>query len=690
MGKKKRQRDEDIDLDPSNYVPRDVSWMYFNNRVLKEAANEDVPLYERLTFLGIYSNNLDEFYKVRVASAKRIAETKGKDFKEEREEAKETLRKITALTAKYDKEYVAIEERIFEKLAEKGIHLVDEAHLSKEQKKFVHDYYISHVSGYVNPILISRKANLSEVKDAHIYLAVKMTKKGTGKAAYALVPLPVGIVGRFLKLPDSRGQHYVIYLDDMVRFHLPYLFEGLGYDTYEACAFKFSKDAEMEVESDPEEGVLRSIAEAVKTRVKGIPVRAIFGAGIPSDLKMKLVKALDIDDSDMISIGGRYHNNKDLVNFPFFGDGSLKNPPWPSHEIKEVSLGKNMIDAIRKKDILLHVPYESFDAFVRFLQECATSPRVVSIKASIYRAAKNSKVVRALTQAARNGKKVTCMVELMARFDESSNISISQALHDAGCEVHTGVEGFKFHGKIVAVKVKNGPDIAVISTGNFHEGNARTYTDCLLFTADKKIVDDIDAIFQMIEKPYKQPIFRRLLVSPNHMQGEFVKLIEREIENHRQGKPSGIQIKINHITDKAMVEKLYEASRAGVKIDLLIRGNCSLVTGIKGLSENIRIHAIIDRYLEHSRIFLFKNGGKPLCFMGSADWMPRNLYNRIEVVTPIYDEDCKKELQHIFEEGFSDNVKSFVVDGRGQNERYRGESRLIRSQENLQKHYEKE
>lgn len=687
---KKNKISDDIDLNSTNYIARDVSWMYFNYRVLKEAGNKDVPLYERLNFLGIYSNNLNEFYKVRVASAIRISESKGKEFKKEREEAKNTLKKINALTAQYTREYAEIEKDVFAGLAEKGIHLVDENHLTKEQEAFIHDYFLNNIAGYINPTVISRKANLSEVNDAHIFLAVKMTKKGTSKVGYALIPLPVAIIGRFITLPDIDDQHYVIYVDDIVRYHLPYIFQGLGFDKFDAYAFKFSKDAEMEVESDPEEGVLRSIAEAVKTRVKGIPVRAIFGEGVPDDLKNKLIKTLDIDNSDMVTTEGRYHNHKDLMKFPYFGDKELVNERWRPLQIDQVTNGKSMIESIKKKDILVHVPYQSFDAFIHFLQSCAISPEVVSIKATIYRAAKHSRVVRALTQAARNGKKVTCMVELMARFDESSNISISQTLRDAGCEVLTGVEGFKVHGKIVSVKLKNGVDIAVISTGNFHEGNASTYTDCLLFTSDKKIVADINEIFEMISKPYKQPVFQRLLVSPNFMQKEFVKRIDKEIEYCKEGKPCGIQIKINHITDKAMVEKLYEASRAGVPIDLLIRGNCSMITNIPNLSENIHIHAIIDRYLEHSRIFIFKNGGKPLYFMGSADWMPRNLYNRIEVVAPIYDKDCQKELQFIFDTGFNDNVKSFIVDGSGQNLRYLGDGdKKIRSQEILYCHYKK-
>lgn len=686
---KEKKKSEDIELDDSNYIARDVTWMYFNNRILKEAANPDVPLYERLTFLGIYSNNLDEFYKVRVASAKRIAETKGKAFKEDRLVAIDTLKKITKLTDQDAKEYEIIKNDLFKQLEENGIHLVDEKNLTQDQKKYVHDFYVKNISGYINPIIITPKANLAEVNDAHIYLAIRMTKKNLQKPGYALIHLPVGSVGRFIKLPDVDGQHYVMYVDDVVRYHLPYIFEGLGYDNFSAYAFKFSKDAEMEVESDPEEGVLQSIAQAVKTRVKGMPIRAIFGEGIPADMERKLMKSLGIDDNDIITVGGKYHNNKNLMSFPYFGDKEMKYEPWVPQDIDLVYKGRNMIDAIKKKDLLIHVPYESFDALTRFLQTCAISPKVVSIKASIYRAAKNSKVIHSLIQAARNGKKVTCMVELMARFDESSNISISQKLRDAGCEVLTGMEGVKVHGKLVSVKFKDGSSISVISTGNFHEGNAKTYTDCLLFTSDKKICSDVEEVFDVIAKPYKQPNYQRLLVSPNRMQKKFLSLIDGEIENCKAGKPCGIQIKVNHITDKTMIKKLYEASRAGVPIDLLVRGNCSMITGISGLSENIHVHAIIDRYLEHSRIFIFRNGGNPLYFMGSADWMPRNLYNRIEVVTPVLDKDCKKELQYIFDVGFNDNMKSFILDGSGRNERYLGGDKKIRSQEELYKHTHK-
>lgn len=658
---------DDKEFKPGEYVERDISWMYFNYRILKEAEKTTIPLYERLSFLGIYSNNLDEFYKVRVASLKRIAESKAGGIKEEKKKAQTMVDEIARLTELYAKEYDEVKTDVLAGLAKQGILLVNDAQLTPEQKTFVHDWFMRNAAGYINPVIISKNANLSQVNDSHIFLAVKMTSKTKKEPGYALVSLPVDTLGRFIRLPDDpKGNACVIYLDDIVRYHLPFIFEGTGYDSFSAYAFKFSKDAEMDVESDPEEGVLKSISQAVRDRKKGIPVRVIFGAGIPDDLKRVLIKRLDIDDMDLVTVGGKYHNNKDLMKFPYIDKKKgLKYPSWTSAEIKEVNEGLSMIDSIHKKDILVHVPYESFDAFIRLLQEAAISPRVTEIKASIYRAAKNSKVVRALAAASQNGKKVTAMVELMARFDESSNISISQTLREAGCEVLNGAEGFKVHGKIVYIKVKDGPDIAVVSTGNFHEGNARAYTDCLLFTCDKRIVKEVNSIFSFIAMPYRKVTFRTLLVSPSHMQTVFQRLIRNEEDNAAKGLPSGIKIKINHITDEPMVHLLYEAAEKGVKEKLLVRGNCSLVTTLPQLHGNIEVHGIIDRYLEHSRIFIFENGGNPLYFMGSADWMPRNLYNRIEVVTPVYDKDIQQELLTIVNYGLKDNVKATVADGSG-------------------------
>ncbi len=682
-----------IKLNKSNYVERDVSWNYFNYRIIKEAEDKNVPLLERLLFLGIYSNNQDEYFKVRVAQLKKIAESASKSFKEDKALAKKELKEIFRLTKDYSKEFNITLQDIFSELEQKGIYLLNENNVTKSQKEYLKDYFLKNISLYINPIIISKKANLSSVNDTHIYLAIKMEGKKESfldDVTYALIPLPVHFCGRFINVPsEEKDKYYYIYLDDVIRLNLDYIFKNLPYEKYEAYAFKFSKDAEMDVESDPEEGILKSISEAVKERKKGIPVRVVFGENIPKDLYLKLIKKFEIDDLDIVSIGGKYHNNKDLMKFPRLNIKGISYEQWERKEIPEVINGDSLLEKIQDKEMLIHVPYQSFNAFVELLQEASISPLVSEIRATIYRAANNSRVVAALSNAARNGKKVTAMVELLARFDESSNILISQTLKDNGVNVLTGQEGFKIHGKIVYIKLKNKKDIAVISTGNFHEGNAKQYTDCLLFTSNPKIVNEVKGVFDLIMMPYDKHNFMNLLVSPLHMEKVFEKLIKNEIKNRKLGLPSGIKIKINHITDKKMVKLLYNASNNGVKIDLLIRGNSSIVPGIKDVSENITVHGIIDRYLEHSRIFIFTNGGNKLYFMGSADWMPRNLYNRIEVVTPIYDKEIQKELELIVDYGLKDTAKSIIVtnDGKYLKNEPTGNILPFRSQEELYNYY---
>ena len=684
-----------IKVEDNIYVERDVSWNYFNYRIIKEAQDKSVPLLQRLSFLGIYSNNQDEFFKVRVAQLNRIAGSVSKDFKKDKSLAKKELKQIFKLTDEYKKEFNETLNDIFKDLEEKGVYLLNENTVNDEQKEYLKRYFLNNISLYINPIIINKKADLSSVNDTHIYLAIKMSNKkmeNLDDVSYALIPLPVHFCGRFIKIPSKDpSKHFLIYLDDVIRLNLEFIFKNLPYEKYEAYAFKFSKDAEMEVESDPEEGILKSISEAVKERKRGIPVRVVFGENIPKDLYSKLIKKFEIDDLDIVSIGGKYHNNKDLMKFPFIDVEGLNYPKWENKEIEEINKGESILNKIQNEDMLLHVPYQSFNSFISILQEASISPNVSEIRATIYRASSNSRVVAALTNAARNGKKVTAMVELMARFDESSNILISQTLKDSGVNVLTGQEGFKIHGKIVYIKLKNAKDIAIISTGNFHEGNAKQYTDCLLFTTDPRLVNDVKSVFDLIMMPYEKHSFRNLLVSPLNMQKSFEKLIRNEIKNKKAGLPSGIKIKINHITDKKMVKLLYLASAQGVAIKLLIRGNSSLVTGIKNVSENIEVHAIIDRYLEHSRIFVFENAGNPLYFMGSADRMPRNLYNRIEVVTPIYNENIKKELDMIVNFGLKDNVKAVYATGDGKYHKILpNENNLpFRSQEELYNYYQK-
>lgn len=496
-------------------------------------------------------------------------------------------------------------------------------------------------------------------------------------------------MGRFVRLPDRGGRSYLMYLDDVVRCCLPLLFPGLHFDHYEAYSFKFTKDAEMEIDNDLRNGLLQKISKGVKSRRLGLPLRLIYDGAMPAGMLRRVMNKLDNERLDTALAGGKYQNHRDLMGFPDCGRKDLKYPAWPSILRHELAGAESLFDLIRQRDRFLHVPYHSFDSYIRLLQEAAINPAVKSVKTTLYRLAKDSKVVKALISAARNGKKVTVVIELLARFDEASNISWSKRMQDAGIHVIFGVEGLKVHSKITHIGFKSGSDIACISTGNFHEGNARVYTDCLLMTANRAIVQDVDRVFRFIERPYSPIKFRELLVSPNEMKKRFLRLIDAEIKNHRAGLPSGIRMKVNHITDPIMVEKIYEAASSGVPVDLLVRGNCSLIPGQAQLGGRLKVVGIIDRYLEHSRIFIFAGGGQEQCFIGSADWMPRNLDYRVEVVTPVYDTAIRAELHTIVDLGLADTSQGRLVDGQG------GDTALsvapgqdpLRSQEELYGHY---
>lgn len=650
------------------YLERDISWMYFNCRILQEATRPHVPLLERMAFLGIYSNNLDEFFRVRMATQNRIAECTNKSAARDREKAQKMIKKIGKLNSEYAKEYEEAVNNVIAELEKENIFIVTNENITEEQLQYIRSYYRDKLNGFISPVWFSAVKTFDYETDENIYLAVKLQKKGSRTITdYAFLELPVGLCGRFVSLPDNDGKSYLMYLDDVVRCCLPLVFEGLEFNSYEAYAFKFTRDAEMEIDNDLRTGTLQKISKGVKSRKRGEPLRVIYDASMPKDLMKKVLNKLDVDTWDTILSGGRYQNHKDLMKFPDCGRKNLKYPVWTPILKKELDGPESLLGKIQEKDRFIHVPFHNFDSFIRVLQEAAVSKQVESIKITLYRLAKESKVVKALIGAARNGKKVTVVIELLARFDEASNINWSKKMQDAGIKVIFGVEGLKVHSKITHIGMKTGPDIACISTGNFHEGNARMYTDCVMMTASRRIVNDVDAVFDFIERPYTPVKFKELLVSPNEMKNKFVALIDNEIKNRKAGKPAYIKIKINHITDPVMVEKLYEASQAGVEIDLIVRGNCSLVTGIPGVSSNIRINGIIDRYLEHSRIFIFAAGGEEKIFMGSADWMPRNLDNRVEVVTPVYDPAIKGELKRIVEFGLKDTLQGRIVDGFGEN-----------------------
>lgn len=673
----------------SDYIDRDLSWMYFNRRILQEATRENVPLLERLGFLGIYSNNLDEFFRVRMATLSRIAECEDKSLRKESEHARKLIKRINRLNAVYAKEYEEALAGVRSRLRDEHIFLLNENELDEEQRRYVRRFFRQRLSGFVSPVWITAARQLTEETDDSIYLAVKMNTEGRKAGDYALIELPVQVSGRFVRLPDRDGNKYLMYLDDVIRYCLPFIFGGLGYTHFEAYAFKFTKDAEMEIGNDLRTGVLQKISKGVKSRRKGDALRVIYDQDMPAALHKRVMNLLNLDKLDTVQAGGRYHNHKDLMAFPDCGRDDLKYPVWKPIVRPETNSSRDsVLRMVQEGDRFIHVPYHSFDYYIRLLQEAAIHKEVKSIKTTLYRLAKDSKVVKALICAARNGKKVTVVIELLARFDEASNINWSKKMQDAGVHVIFGVENLKVHSKITHIGMRNGSDIACVSTGNFHEGNARVYTDYMLMTAAKNIVKDVNAVFTFIEKPYMPVTFKELLVSPNEMKKKFVRLINNEIKNRQQGKPAYIKVKINHITEPEMVRKLYEASENGVRVDLLVRGNCSLVTGIPGKSDNIRICGIIDRYLEHSRIFIFANGGEKKCFIGSADWMPRNLDNRIEVVTPVYDAKIKEDLEKVIDYGLRDTMQGRIVDGTGENRPWTTEDgEAFRSQEQLYLHY---
>ena len=668
------------------YIDRDISWMFFNARVLQEASRQDVPLLERLNYLGIYSNNLDEFYRVRMASDARLAEMRRAAVRDRAEAAKILVQRLQQLDAGYSAVYHKEVHAVLEELKKQNIEFVGEENLSDADRHFVRKWFRQTLAGFVNPQWLKAAKDLYNYNDESIYLAIDLERNG--ESDYAILDLPAQQVGRFLQLPSDDDAVRLIYIDDVVRICLPLLFPGLDYDRYSAYSFKFTRDAEMEIDDDLHIGRLQKVANAVNNRRKGPAMRVIYDREMPQQLLNKILHHLKVDAMDTLQPSGRYHNHKDFMTLPDFGRTDLTYAPMPPLVPAELKSGKSLLSEIQQRDRFIHVPYHTFDYFIRLLQEAAVSPAVRSIKISLYRVAGHSKVVEALIAAARNGKKVTVLVELMARFNEQSNINISRRMQEAGIKVLFGPEGMKVHGKLLYIGMRKSRDISVISTGNFHEGNARHYTDVLLFTSRPEITSEVNMVFDLIRNPFAGCSFKKLMVSPQSMRDKIYELIDNEIAAAKKGREAGIKIKINHITDPGMVQKLYEASQAGVPVDLLVRGCCSLVPGKKGISENIRTYGIIDRYLEHSRILVFKAGGKNLTFIGSADWMPRNLDRRIEVMAPVIDPEIKREMLAIIDMGLRDNISARVIDGNGTNDIHKTDGEAIfRSQSKLYEHY---
>ena len=695
-------------------IERDVSWMYFNHRILQEAQRPEVPLLERLNFIGIYSNNLDEFFRVRVATLNRIAENDHKFLRDEVAAAKKTLKQISKLYAEYDEEFTRTVDSVFAELSASGIRLLEEDELDGRQLAWAENFFEENLVGATSPIWINKVDDLNLIADSAHYLAVILTRSESDRtvSSYAVLPIPTGRVGRYHRLPDDAdGNACVVALDDILRLMMGKFFVGLDFDKFDAYSFKFTRDAEMEIDNDFNESKMQKVQKGLASRRTGEPLRVMYDSEMPRELLRRVIRKLKLSPYDTIVPSRRYHNHKDLMSFPDCGRNDLKYPsrrPLDMLGNWRASMGETdrvpgIFEIISAADRFIHVPYHSFEAYLQLLREAAVSPKVKTIKISLYRLAKNSKVVEALIAAAHNGKRVTVVIELLARFDEESNIHWSGKMRDAGIEVIYGVEGLKVHGKLTHIKTTSG-SYAVIGTGNFHEGNARSYTDVLLFTARPELVREVEKVFDFIASPFIPIKFRELLVAPNHMRGTLSRLIRTEIANARKGLPAYIRMKINHITDEDMIDLLYKASEAGVQIDIALRGNCSIISGQRGFSENIRICGIIDRYLEHSRILIFANGGQERVFLGSADWMPRNLDHRVEVLAPVHDPVIRDELRRIVDSALADTVQARVVDGSGDNRirtladlpEYLDVSlpghavRSFRSQDELYRHYSEE
>lgn len=652
---------------PSRYNNREISWLSFNARVLQEADDQTVPLFERIRFLGIFSNNLDEFFRVRVATISRMLEL-GKDDETllGNFTADELYEKIMETVVQQQQKAQEIYKEIWAEMAKENIFMLDETQLTHEQGVFVRKYFNTKVLPNIIPIMLSKSMKFPYLRDKSVYLAVKLSKiKSPEKFAYALIRIPSRSVSRFLVLPEQGNKKFVILVDDVIRFCLNDVFPIFNYDHFEAYTIKVTRDAELDIDDDISKSFMEKMELSLKKRKIGIPVRLIHDRDIPPDLLGFIMKKMKLEGEEKTVAGGRYHNHKDFMNFPEIGKSRHYYQHLPPIPHKDLIPHQSILKKLRKKDVLLHYPYQSFSHFIDLLREAAIDPKVAEIGITIYRVAENSKVVNALLNAIRNGKKVTVVIELQARFDEEANIFWSNKLQEEGAHVINGIPGLKVHCKLAWIKrnEKNGfRNYAYIGTGNFHEGTARVYADKGLMTADSRIADEVASMFEFFKHTYYHFNYNQIIISPFSMRNFFIHKIDQEIANAKKGKPAYMILKMNSLIDPKMIDKLYEASQAGVKIQLIVRGIFGLKTGDPVLSKNIEAISIVDKYLEHTRAFIFANGGKEDIYISSADWMPRNLDRRIEVACPIYSPEIRNELKELLRIQLRDNTKARILD----------------------------
>ncbi|APY12276.1 polyphosphate kinase 1 [Seonamhaeicola sp. S2-3] len=680
-----------IDTETINdtYINREISWLQFNARVLQEASDEKVPLIERLRFLGIFSNNLDEFFKVRYATVKRIVEV-GKGGKNQLGgiKAKELLDIITQIVIKQQAESIRILEEVDKELKKEHIYIIDETQVDSNQHDFIKNYFFQNVSSALVTIILNDLVKLPNLKDSAAYLTVKMQMKD-GTKQFGLIEIPKG-VERFIVLPKQNGNNYIIMYDDLLRYCLSDIFSIFDYESISAHMIKITRDAELDFESDLSKSFIEKLSDSVKHREIGDPVRFVYDKTIDQDTLEYLMNQMGIDNTDSVIPGGRYHNKRDYMSFPSLGRTDLMYEKIKPLEVKGLSLKSSLFKAIAEKDYMVHAPYHTFTYIIKFLREAALDPKVKTIKITIYRLAEISHVASALINAAINGKAVTVSIELRARFDEEANIYYAEQMKKEGVNLHFGVPGLKVHSKMCVIEREEGKKLkryGFISTGNFNESTAKIYTDYTLFTYNQPILKEVNKIFNFFETNYRVYTYKHLIVSPHYTEKKFFKLIDEQIKECKKGNEGYIRVKMNSLSNYAMVDKLYEASNAGVKIDMIIRGICCLIPGIKGMSENIRVISIVDKFLEHPRVYMFGKGDNVKVYISSADWMTRNIHNRVEVSCPIYDPDVKQEVIDTFSICWSDNVKARLINTSKENEYRTNNNPKVRSQVAIYDYY---
>lgn len=667
------------------FINREISWLSFNERVLQEALDKSVPILQRLRFLGIFSNNQDEFFRVRVATMRRLSAIWGKEkILLGHKTPKQVLASIQSIVVNQQATFEKTYNKLIKELEDHNVYVINEKQLTEEQASFVVSYYNEKIRPILVPIMLLPDGDIPELNDKNIYFAVKLWNNGHNpQTQYALLDLSTDILSRFVILPPSGKKKFIIILDDIVRYCIDDVFYIFEYDNIEAYNIKITRDAEMDIDDDISKSFMEKMSIGLEQRKKGEPVRFVYDTNMPNDLLEFLKNKMTLDDEDNIIPGGKYHNFKDFIDFPNIGPKRLENKPMPQLPASYLKHNKSILNEIRKRDHVLHYPYQPFSYFIEMLREAAIDPMVESIQTTLYRVAKKSMVVNTLINAARNGKKVVVLIELQARFDEKNNIKWSNLLQENGIKVIHGIPGLKVHSKLCLISRRDGEELehfAYIGTGNFQESTAKLYCDDALFTYDKRITHDCVKVFEFFDKNYKQHVFEHIILSPFSTRTHFTNLIDFEIERAKQNKRAFFIVKMNSLVDKQMIEKLYEASNAGVKIRLIIRGACSLKPGIKGFSENIEVTSIIDRFLEHSRVFYFYHGGDELMYISSADWMVRNLDNRIELTSPIYDPEIKKELKQMLLIQLKDNVKARVLDAEQLNNYVQNDKVKVRAQ----------